>query len=113
MTTRTARLLGSVWRIAVALVAGIACGALLVAAYIYAALGDALVFAGLVVVSLYYGAAIAAVCVPIWLMLVRLDWDGAPAAAALGFVATATFLGLTEAAGGHQRLEMMAYTFLP
>ena len=100
-------------RIAIALGAGVACGALMAAAFIYSSLGNALVFEGLVLVALFYGAAIAAICVPIWLMLAKLGWDRAAAAATLGFVATAIFLLLTEAAGGHVRLELMAYTFLP
>ena len=108
-----ARLLGSIGRAFLALLAGIACGALLVATYIYSSIGDPLVFEGLVVVSLLYGAAIAVICVPIWLVLARLGWDRASAAAALGFSATAAFLLLTYAAGSHDRLELMAYTFVP
>jgi hypothetical protein len=107
------RTIGTLGRIALALTAGIATGALLVAAYIYSSLGEALVFEGLFLVSLFYGAAIATICVPIWLVLARVGWNGALAAAALGFVATTLFLVLTEAAGGHQQLELMAYTFLP
>jgi hypothetical protein len=107
------RILGSVGRTLLALVAGIACGAVLVAAYIYSSLGEPLVFEGLVVVSLYYGAAIAAFCVPIWLMLARYGWDRAWAAAILGFLATATFLSVTYAAGSHPRLHLMIYSFVP
>ena len=105
--------MGTLGRILLALSAGIASGALLVAAFIYSSLGEGLVFEGLFIVSLFYGAAIAAICVPVWLMLARVGWDRASAAAALGFAATATFLIMTEAAGGHQQLELMAYTFLP
>jgi len=106
-------LLKSLGRIALALLAGVASGALLVAAYIYSALGQPLVFEGLFEVSLLYGVAIAAICVPAWLVLARLGWDRAPSAAALGFVATAVFLLLTYAAGSHERLPLMAHTFLP
>jgi hypothetical protein len=100
-------------RTVLALAAGVACGALLVTGYIYVSQDDALVFEGLLVVSLYYGLAIAAICVPVWLMLARMGRDGALAAAALGFVATAAFLVLTDAAGGHVRLHLMNYTFVP
>ena len=100
-------------RVLLALAAGIACGALLVTGYIYISQDDALVFEGLFLVSVFYGLAIAAVCVPVWLILAKLDQDRAPAAAALGFLATATFLLLTDAAGGHVRLHLMAYSFVP
>lgn len=106
-------ILAAAWRILLALAAGIACGAVLVAAYIYSSLGTPLVFEGLVEVSLLYGAAIAAFCVPIWLILANFGWDRAPAAAALGFAATATFLILTTAAGSHPGMHLMAYSFLP
>jgi hypothetical protein len=91
----------------------VASGAVLVAAFIYGPLGAPLVFEGLLVVSLYYGAAIAAVCVPIWLVLPRLGLEGPAAAASLGFVATAAFLVLTYAAGSHEGLPLMSYSFLP
>lgn len=107
------RLAGSLGRILLALTAGVACGALLATGYIYISQDDALVFEGLLVVSLYYSLAIAAFCVPIWLILARLGWDRALAAAVLGFLATATFLLLTNAAGSHVRVHLMAYTFLP
>jgi hypothetical protein len=113
MPLETRRMAGALGRILLALAAGVACGALLVAGYIYSSLGDALVFEGLFLVSIYYGLAIAAICVPVWLILTNLGWDRAPAAAALGFVATSAFLIMTNAAGGHQRLELMAYSFLP
>ena len=105
----------SLLRALTALAAGIACGAALVTAYIYSSLGEGtpLVYDGLFVVSLYYGLAIAAICVPIWLGLGKVGWDHAPAAALLGFLATATFVLLTEAAGSHVRLELMAHTVLP
>jgi len=108
-----ARLAGNALRVLLALTAGVASGALLVTGYIYLSQDDALVFEGLVQVAALYGVAIAAFCVPIWLMLVQLKRDGGPAAAALGFVATATFLLLTDTAGGHVRLHLMAYTFMP
>jgi|GEM_PF-3674472 hypothetical protein len=108
--TRFGRTLG---RIAVALAAGIATGALLTAAYIHSSLGPGLVFEGLVEVALFYGLAIAAFCVPLWLMLVNLGRDSAWAAAALGFVATAVFVSLTYAAGSHDRVALMTYTVLP
>src|SRR5438045_2894142 len=79
-------------------------GALLVAAYVYSALGEYLVFEGLFEVSLFYGFASAGFCIPLWLMLVRLGRDSAWAAAALGFVATAAFVSLTYAAGSHDRV---------
>ena len=107
------RIAGALARILLALGAGVASGALLVTGYIFVSHDDALVFEGLLLVSLFYGAAIAAVCVPVWLILAKLGRDGAPAAAALGFGATSAFLIMTTAAGGHQRLELMAYTFLP
>ena len=113
MSPTASHLLGSAGRIVLALVAGIACGALLVAAYIYSSLGEPLVFQGLFRVSLLYGAAIAAFCVPLWLMLAGFGWDRAWVAAALGFTATAAFLLLTYTAGSHSRLPLMAYTFLP
>ena len=98
-----------------ALAAGIACGAVLVTAFMYSSYGASagLVYEGLFEVSLYYGAAIAAICVPVWLILARLGWDRALPAAALGFVATGAFLLLTYAAGSHERLDLMAYTVLP
>ena len=108
-----ARLAAAVGRVAVALAAGIATGAVLVAAYLYVSQDDALVLEGLLQVSALYGLAIAAVCVPIWLLLAQLGLDRAPAAAALGFLATAVFLGLTDAAGSHVQLELMAYSFVP
>jgi hypothetical protein len=104
---------GSALKMLVALAAGIACGALLVAAYIYSSLGTPLVFEGLFEVGLLYGAAIAAFCVPIWWVLAANGWDRAVPAAALGFVATAVFLVLTTAAGSHPQLHLMAYSFLP
>ena len=113
MTLVAARLARGVGKAALALAAGVACGALLVTGYLYLSQDDALVFEGLFVVSVYYGLAIAAICVPIWLMLAKLGWDRAPAAAALGFLATATFLLLTDSAGGHVRLHLMNYTFVP
>ena len=113
MPLETRRIAGAFGRSLLALAAGIACGAMLVTGYIYVSQDDVLVFEGLFVVSVYYGLAIAAFCVPIWLMLANLGWDRAPAAAALGFLATTAFLLLTEAAGGHVRLRLMAYTFVP
>jgi hypothetical protein len=100
-------------RIALALAAGVATGALLAALFIYSSLGPELVFEGLVEVALVYGLAIAAFCVPLWLMLARLGHDSAWAAATLGFVATAVFVSLTYAAGSHDRVAMMAYTAAP
>ena len=113
MAPAAARLARGIGHTALALAAGVACGALLVTGYIYLSQDDALVFEGLFLVSVYYGLAIAAICMPIWLMLARVGWDRAPAAAALGFLATATFLLLTDAAGGHVRLDLMNYTFVP
>ena len=113
MTPVAVRLARGVGYTALALAAGVACGALLVTGYIYLSQDDALVFEGLFLVSVYYGLAIAAICVPFWLMLAKLGWDRAPTAAALGFLATATFLMLTDAAGGHVRLHLMTYTFVP
>jgi hypothetical protein len=106
----TARSLG---RIALALAAGIATGAILVAAYIHGSFGPELVFEGLFAVSLFYGAAIAGFCIPLWLLLARLGYDGAPAAAALGFVATAVFVSLTYAAGSHEQVPLMTYSVIP
>jgi hypothetical protein len=100
-------------RIALALAAGIAAGALLAAAFIYSSLGPELVFEGLVEVALLYGLAIAAFCIPLWLMLSRLGYDNAWTAAALGFVATAVFVSLTYAAGSHDRVALMTYTAVP
>ena len=113
MTPAAARLARGLGHAVLALAAGVACGALLVTGYLYLSQDDALVFEGLFLVSVYYGLAIAAICVPIWLMLARLGWDRAPAAAVLGFLATATFLLLTDQAGGHVRLHLMNYTFVP
>ena len=113
MSEEIARLGRALGEVALALVAGIATGALLAAAYIHGSLGPGLVFEGLVEVSLFYGLAIAAVCVPLWLMLGRLGRDNAWAAAALGFVATAVFVSLTYAAGSHDRVALMTYTALP
>jgi hypothetical protein len=113
MPLESSRLAAALGRILLALAAGVASGAVLVAAFIYSSIGAPLVFEGLLVVSLYYGAAIAAICVPIWLILTRLGWDGAGAAAALGFVATAAFLVLTYSAGSHEGLPLMSYSFLP
>jgi hypothetical protein len=106
-------LASKLWRIALALAAGIAVGALLVAGYIYSEIGEDLVFEGLFEVSLFYGLAIAAFCIPLWLMLARLGRDSAPAAAALGFVATTMFVSLTYAAGSHPRVALMTYTAIP
>ena len=113
MPLESRRIAATLGRILLALAAGVASGAVLVAAFIYSSLGAPLVFEGLLVVSLYYGAAIAAVCVPIWLILAKLGWEGPAAAAALGFVATAAFLVLTYSAGSHEGLPLMSYTFLP
>lgn len=113
MQLAASRIAGSALRVLVALAAGVATGALLVAAYIYSSLGEPLVFEGLLEVALLYGAAIAAVCVPIWLVLAKNGWDRAGVAAALGFVATAIFLVLTTSAGSHPDLHLMAYSFLP
>jgi hypothetical protein len=113
MPVAARRIAGALGRTLLALATGIASGAVLVTGYIYLSQDDALVFEGLFVVSLYYGLAIAAFCVPLWLMLAKLGQDGAPAAAALGFLATGTFLLLTDAAGGHVRIELMRYTFAP
>ena len=113
MPGEIARLGRALAQIALALGAGIATGALLAAAYIHSSLGPGLVFEGLVEVSLFYGLAIAVVCVPLWLMLERLGRANAWAAAALGFVATAVFVSLTYAAGSHDRVALMTYTALP
>ena len=113
MPLDAARLASTLWRIAVALGAGIATGALLVAGYIYSSLGDDLVFEGLFEVSLFYGLAIAGFCIPLWLMLARLGRDTAFAAAALGFAATFVFVSLTYAAGSHDRVALMTYTAVP
>lgn len=113
MQLAASRIAGSALRVLVALAAGVATGALLVAAYIYSSLGEPLVFEGLFEVALLYGGAIAAVCVPIWLVLAKNGWDRAGVAAALGFVATAIFLVLTTSAGSHPDLHLMAYSFLP
>jgi len=113
MQLEARRLAGITWRVLLALAAGVASGSLLVTGYILVSQDDALVFEGLMLVSAYYGLAIAAFCVPIWLMLAKLEWDRAWAAAALGFLATGTFLLLTDAAGGHVRLHLMRYTFVP
>lgn len=115
MPLDAARIAATIGRILAALAAGIASGAALVAAYIYSSLGadGGLVYEGLFAVSLYYGAAIAAVCVPIWLILARFGQDHAWAAASLGFVATGAFLLLTYPAGSHERLDLLAHTFLP
>lgn len=113
MPPEAARLASMLWRIVLALAAGIAVGALLVAAYIYSEIGEHLVFEGLFEVSLFYGLAITAFCIPLWLMLARFDRDSAPAAAALGFVATTVFVSLTYAAGSHDRVALMDYTALP
>jgi hypothetical protein len=107
------RLAGPLARIALALATGIAVGALLAAVYIYSSLGPDLVLEGLFEVSLLYGLAIAAFCIPLWLMLARLGRDSAPAAAALGFVATAVFVSLTYAAGSHDRVALMSFTAIP
>jgi hypothetical protein len=113
MPLESRRIAAALGRIVLALAAGVASGALLVAAFIYSSLGAPLVFEGLLVVSLYYGAAIAAICVPVWVILAKLGADGPAAAAALGFVATAAFLVLTYSAGSHEGLPLMSYSFLP
>jgi hypothetical protein len=113
MSLAARRIAAAVARIAVALTVGIAVGALLVTGYILVSQDDALVFEGLFLVSLFYGLAIAAFCIPIWLILDKLKWDGALAATGLGFIATASFLLLTDAAGGHVRLHLMRYSFVP
>jgi hypothetical protein len=106
-------LAGTLWRLALALAAGVATGALLVAGYIHLAIGTEFVFEGLVEVSIYYGLAIAGFCIPLWFLLARLGWDGAPAAAALGFAATAVFVSLTYAAGSHTHVALLTYTVVP
>ena len=113
MQLTASRIAGSALRILVALAAGVAVGALLVAAYIYSSLGEPLVFEGLFEVGLLYGAAIAVFCVPIWLILAAKGLDRAPAAAVLGFVATAIFLILTTQAGSHPGMHLMAHSFVP
>jgi hypothetical protein len=113
MPAITAPFVKAIWRTAVALLAGIAVGALLAAGYIYSSLGDDLVFEGLFEVSLFYGLAIAGFCVPLWLMLAKLGRDTALAAAGLGFAATFVFVSLTYAAGSHDRVALMTYTALP
>ena len=113
MAADTASLGRTLGRIGLALGAGIATGALLAAAFIYSSIGPELVFRGLLEVSLVYGLAIAGFCIPLWLMLARLGLDGALAAAALGFAATAVFVSLTYAAGSHERVALMAYSALP
>ncbi len=113
MTPDSASLAKTIGRTLLALVAGIAVGALLVAAYIHWAIGREFVFEGLVRVSLYYGLAIAGFCIPLWFILARLGWDRAPAAAALGFVATAVFVSLTYAAGSHTHVALLTYTVVP
>jgi hypothetical protein len=113
MPMDTARLAAKLGHIALALAAGICTGALLVAAYIHLAIGREFVFEGLLEVSLYYGLAIAGFCIPLWLLVVRLGWDRAGAAAALGFAATAVFVSLTYAAGSHTHVAMLAYSVVP
>jgi hypothetical protein len=113
VTAVAASLVRTLWRVLVALLAGIAVGALLTAAYIYSALGPPFVLEGLLVVSLYYGLAIAGFCIPLWLILTRLGRDGPLAAATLGFIATAVFVSLTYAAGSHTHVAMLTYTVLP
>ncbi len=113
MTPESARLARTIGRTVVALFAGVAVGTLLTAAYIYSSLGPPFVLRGLLVVSLYYGLAIAGFCVPLWLMLAKLGRDSALAAAALGFVATAAFVSLTYAAGSHTHIALLAYTVVP
>lgn len=113
MTATAAPFLRTIWRTLVAILAGIAVGAILTATYIYSSLGPPFVFRGLFVVSLYYGLAIAGFCIPLWLMLAKLGWDRAPAAAALGFLATAVFVSLTYAAGSHTHVALLAYTVVP
>lgn len=115
MTFDAARAGRTVGRIVLALAAGIACGALLVTGVFYGLFGThiGIVYEDLFEVSVYYGVAIAVFCIPIWLGLAKVGWDGAPAAALLGAVATAAFLFLTYKGGSHERLDLMAYTILP
>lgn len=113
MAGAAARIAGSALRVLVALATGVAVGALLVAAYIYSSLGEPLVFEGLFEVGLFYGAAIAVFCVPIWVILTTRGLDRPLFAAALGFVATSIFLLLTTEAGSHPGMHLMAYSFLP
>ena len=113
MPPNATRLLDTIGRIALALGAGIATGAVLVAGYIHLAIGEEFVFAGLFEVSLYYGLAIAGFCIPLWLLLTKLGWDGALAAAALGFIATAVFVSLTYAAGSHTHVALLTHTVVP
>ena len=113
MPPNAPRLLDTIGRLALALGAGIATGALLVAAYIHLAIGREFVFEGLFEVSIYYGLAIAGFCIPLWMILARLGWDRALAAAALGFAATAVFVSLTYAAGSHTHVALLSYTVIP
>src|SRR5689334_19215161 len=113
MSLGTARVAGALRRFLLALATGVACGALLAATYVYSAFGGPLVFGGLLVVTIFYGAAIAAICIPIWLIFRRLECDGALAAAALGFLATAMFLLLTNPTADEVRAHLMTYTVLP
>src|SRR6188508_2355917 len=113
MQLTASRIAGSALRILVALAAGVAVGALLVAAYIYSSLGEPLVFEGLFEVGLLYGAAIAVFCVPIWLVLINMRLDRPGFAALLGFVATTVFLVLTTEAGSHPDMNLLTYSFLP
>lgn len=115
MPLESRRIAATLVRVLLALAAGIATGALLVTAMFYALFGTGIgiVYEGLFTVSLFYGTAIAAICVPIWLILAKVGWDRAPAAMAIGFVATAAFVSLTYNAGSHERLNVMASTLLP
>ena len=113
MAGAAASIAGSALRVVVALATGVAVGALLVAAYIYSSLGAPLVFEGLFEVGLFYGAAIAVFCVPIWVILTTKGLDRPLFAAALGFVATSIFLLLTAEAGSHPGMHLLAYSFLP
>ena len=113
MPLETARIAGALWRILLALAVGVACGALLAATYVYSAFGGLLIFGGLLVVMLFYGAAIAAICVPVWLILCKFDCDSAVGAATLGFVATAIFLLLTNPTTDDLRTHLMTNSILP
>ncbi|KRA83159.1 hypothetical protein [Altererythrobacter sp. Root672] len=113
MPLEKARVAGALWRNLLALAAGVACGALLASAYVYSAFGEPLVFGGLLVVMVFYGAAIAAICVPVWMILCKLDQEGPAGAAALGFIFTATLLLLTNPTTDQVRAHLMTHTILP
>lgn len=63
-------------------------------------------------ISTFYAVVIAAVCIPIWLLLTKLGLNRAPVAVALGFIATMTSWVLINL-NGHASIADLLSSGLP